>query len=142
MAGFTLVEVVVSVAILALVIHGVLLGYAASAQRAEWNAHSLAAQALASQCAEQARSAKWDTQAWPQGVGAGQPDELGVTNYMQTDTLDIAASGPPLIVTNFVSITAVSLNPPVRQIRSECVWRFMDRGRFTNTVTLLRASDQ
>lgn len=141
-SGFTLAEVVISVAILAAVIQGVILGYTASARRAEWSAHSLAAQSLASQGAEQARSARWDTQAWPQGVGPGQADELGLTNYFRTDTLDIPANGQPLVVTNYVSITTVSVNPPLRQIRSDCAWRFMNRGWFTNTVILLRTSDQ
>jgi len=141
-SGFTLVEVVMSIAILALVIQGVLLGYVQSARWTEWSAQSLAAQSLASQGAEQARSAKWDPQAWPQAIGPGLSDELGVTNYMQTNILDIPMNGTPVIVTNFISITTTSTNPPVRQIRSDCVWEFMSRGLFTNTVIMLRAPDQ
>lgn len=142
LAGFTLVEVIMSIAILALVIQGVLLGYVQSTRWTEWSAHSLAAQSLASQGAEQARSAKWDPQAWPQTIGPGMSDELGVTNYMQTNTLDIPMNGKPVIVTNFITITTASTNPPVRQIRSDCVLEFMSRGLFTNTVILLRAPDQ
>jgi Tfp pilus assembly protein PilV len=141
-SGLTLAEVVMSVGILALVIQGMILGYVKLTQQAEWSARSLAAQSLAFQGAEQARAAKWDPQAWPQGTGLGSSDELGVTNYAQTGTLDIPANGQPLIVTNFVSVTTVSANPPLRQIRSDCVWRFMNRGLFTNTVITLRAPDQ
>jgi prepilin-type N-terminal cleavage/methylation domain-containing protein len=141
-SGFTLTEVVISVVILAVVIQGVILGYVKFTQQAEWSIHSLAAQSLASQGVEQARSAKWDPQAWPQAVGPGKSDELGVTSYMQTNTLDIPMTGEPTIVTNFIRITTVSANPPVRQIRSDCVWRFMNRGLFTNTVITLRAPDQ
>jgi type II secretory pathway pseudopilin PulG len=140
--GFTLVEVVLSMALLALVVEGAFLGYVKFTSQAEWSARSLAAQSLASQGAEQARSARWDPLKWPQGVGPGKSDELGLTNYQQSCTLDIAMNGQPLIATNFVSVTKVSDNPPVRQIRSDCIWSFMSRGPFTNTVILLRAPDQ
>ena len=142
LSGFTLTEVVISVLILVTVIQGVILGYVQFTQQAEWTAHSLAAQSLASQGLEQARAAKWDLQAWPQGTGPRSSDELGATSYMQTNTLDIPMNGQPAVVTNFVSITTVSTSPALRQIRSECVWRFMNRGWFTNTVVTLRAPDQ
>jgi prepilin-type N-terminal cleavage/methylation domain-containing protein len=141
-SGFTLAEVVTSMAVLGVVVQGVILGYVASAQRAEWSAHSLAAQSIATQGAEQARAAKWDPQGWPQGVGPGQCDELGVTSYVQTNQLDIAGTGKAVFATNVISITTISANPPVRQIRSDCVWRFMNHGLFTNSVILLRAPDQ
>ena len=47
-AGFTLVEVVMSIAILALVMGGMLCGYMQTNQRAEWSSLSLAAQSFAS----------------------------------------------------------------------------------------------
>jgi len=140
--GFTLVEVIVSVVILGMVIEGVLLGYVMTSRRAEWSARSFAAQSVASQGAEQARSAKWDTQAWPKTVGPGGADELGITNYTQEITLDLPMNGKPVMATNYVRITTASIDPPVRQIRSECVWPYLNRGPFTNTVILLRAPDQ
>src|SRR5262245_38622757 len=124
-SGFTLVEVIISMAILTVVIQGVIFGYSSSSQRAEWNARSLAAQSLASQGAGQAPAARWDTRKWQQTTGPGTADELGVTNYTRTEVLDIPTSGQPIMVTNYVSITTVSVNPPIRQIRSECVWKFM-----------------
>jgi prepilin-type N-terminal cleavage/methylation domain-containing protein len=141
-SGFTLAEVVVSMAVLAVMVQGVVLGYVGSAERAEWNAHSLAAQSLASQAAEQARAARWDPQAWPQGVGPGLADELGVTTYQQVEILDVPTHSKPITVTNYVQITTVSENPPLRQIRADCVWHFLNRGAFTNTVIMLRAADQ
>ena len=141
-SGFTLAEVVISVAILGVLVQGVILGYTSSTERTEWNARALAAQSLASQGAEQARSAKWEPQAWPRGIGPGRSDELGLTNYTQIDILDIPAQGNAIVVTNYISITEVSANPPIRQIRSDCVWKFLNRGYFTNSVVLLRASDQ
>jgi prepilin-type N-terminal cleavage/methylation domain-containing protein len=141
-AGFTLAEVVISITVLAVVIQGVILGYVTASRHAEWSAHSLAAESLALQGAEQARSAKWDSQAWPQLVGPGRSDELGVTNYARIVTLDVPANGQPIMATNFISVTAVSANPPVRQIQSDCVWRFLNGSLFTNTVVTLRGSDQ
>jgi prepilin-type N-terminal cleavage/methylation domain-containing protein len=142
--GFTLAEVVVAVAVLTLMVAGLACAYVQSADRAEWSAYSLAAQSLACQGMEQARAAKWDPQAWPPGIGRGLADELGLTNYVQTNVLDLPVSGgQAAYATNFISITQVSTNPEVRQIRSDCVWRFARRGGlFTNTVITLRAADQ
>jgi Tfp pilus assembly protein PilV len=136
LSGFTLAEVVMALGILTLVIQGVVYGYIASARRAEWSAHSLAAQSLASQGVEQARAAKWDPQVWP------IVDDLPPTNFMQVDVLDLPVSGQPVYATNFISVQMLSANPPVRQIRTDCVWAFMTGRLFTNTVVTLRAPDQ
>jgi prepilin-type N-terminal cleavage/methylation domain-containing protein len=135
-SGFTLAEVVISLAVFAIVIQGTILGYVTASSRAEWSAHSLAAQSLASQGVEQARAAKWDPQAWP------QVDELPPTNFVQVDTLDIPVSRQPEYATNYISIRLVATNPPLREIKAACVWRFSTRGLFTNTVVTLRAPDQ
>lgn len=134
--GFTLVEVVVALALVAILIEGVVYGYVNAARRAEWSAHSLAAQSLASQGVEQARAAKWDPQAWPPA------DELPPTNFIQIDMLDIPVSGTPTYATNYIQIKVASANPPLREIRADCVWSFVERGLFTNTVITLRAPDQ
>lgn len=134
--GFSLAEVVIALAVLAILIEGVVFGYTASARRAEWSAHSLAAQSLASQGVEQARAAKWDPQSWP------AVDELPPTNYVQVDTLDIPVTSTPTYATNYISIRTLSANPPIREIRADCVWSFIHRGLFTNTVTTLRTADQ
>ena len=134
--GFTLAEVVVTMLVIALVMGGVLSGYVLSAERAEWSAYSLAAHSLALQSLEQSRAAKWDPQAWP------VVDEQGITNFTQIEPLDMPVSRIPIYATNYVQITTVSVNPPLRQIRADCVWRFIKRGLFTNTVVTLRAPDQ
>jgi len=135
-----LAEVVVSIAVATLAFGGVIYGYVLTADRAEWSANSLAAQSLAMQGVEQARSAKWDPKAWP------AVDELGLTNYTQVDTLDVPVSGQPVLATNYISVTLVSLDPPLRQLRADCVWRLANgcrsRGPFTNTVITLRTADQ
>ena len=139
-AGFTLAEVVVAIAIATLSFGGVIYGYVLTADRAHWSAYSLAAQSLAMQGVEQARAAKWDPKAWP------AVDELGLTNYTVTETLDVPVSGKPVLATNQISITLVSKDPPLRQLRADCIWRLSSgrrsRGPFTNTVITLRTADQ
>jgi prepilin-type N-terminal cleavage/methylation domain-containing protein len=138
--GFTLAEVVVAIAIATLAFGGVIYGYVLTSDRAEWSANSLAAQSLAMQGIEQARSEKWDPKAWP------AVDELGVTNYTQVDTLDVPRSGQPILATNYISVTFVSQDPPLRQLRADCVWSLVNgkrsRGPFTNTAITLRTADQ
>jgi hypothetical protein len=138
--GFTLAEVAVSIAVATLSFAGVIYGYVLTADRAEWSAYSLAAQSLAMQGVEQARGAKWDPKAWP------SVDELGVTNYTQVDILDVPVSGQPVRATNYISVTAVAQEPPLRQLRADCVWTLCagrrSRGPFTNTVVTLRTADQ
>ena len=145
--AFTLVEVLISLVIVVLVLSGLMYGYVQMNRMALWSSMSLAAQSVASQGAEQARCSKWDTQVWPlTNTGPGTGDELGLTNYTQSGsnyTLDIPVSGGPIYVTNYVSITQISATPPLRQIWSQCVWRFSLTGNyFTNTVVTLRAPDQ
>jgi len=140
-SGFTLMEVVISAAIIVMTLGGVIYGYIKTTARAEWSAYSLAAQSLAMQGVEQARAAKWDPQAWP------PIDELGTTNFIQVEQLDVPKKGPPVLATNFVSVTLVSADPPLKELRSDCVWvlRKSSSGRigpFTNTAITLRAADQ
>jgi prepilin-type N-terminal cleavage/methylation domain-containing protein len=139
-AGFTLAEVVVAIAVAALSFGGVIYGYVLTADRAQWSAYSLAAQSLAMQGVEQARGAKWDPKAWP------AVDELGITNYTEVDVLDVPVSGQPVQATNYITVTTVSHDPPLRQLRADCVWSLLNgrrsRGPFTNTVITLRTADQ
>ncbi len=139
--GFTLAEVVISMAIGGLVFGGILKGYVQVTDRAEWSSYSLAAQSLAMQGVEQARSAKWDPLAWP------AIDQLGTTNYQIIEQLDVPISGTPVLATNYISIINVSTTPPLRQLQTDCVWCLPARGAsirgpFTNTVITLRGADQ
>lgn len=139
--GFTLAEVVISIGLAGITFAGVIYGYALTSDQAQWSAYSLAAHSLAMQGVEQAKSAKWDPQAWP------PIDELGTTNYSQVAPLDVPVAGGNIAyATNFVTVTTVSIVPPLRQLRSDCVWNLLNgarsRGLFTNTVITLRAPDQ
>lgn len=134
--AFTLVEVVMSIAILALVLAGMIYGYVQTNYRAEWSAMSLAAQSFASMAVEQARAAQWD-------VHGTSTDQLGPCSFTRTNTMVIPSSGRKTNVITTVSVTDVSANPPLRQIRADTVWYFPSTGRaFTNTVITRRAPDQ
>src|SRR5438874_613703 len=119
--GFTLVEMLVSIFIFSMVTSGVIYGYVQANRMAEWSAMSLAASSQASQGAEQARAADWRPWDWPATNGPGTMDELPLTNYTEVDFMDIPAKGAPNAVdsafwmTNYISITAYSANPPLRQ---------------------------
>ena len=137
-SGFTLAEVVVSMGLLSLMALGIIHGYIQSARRVEWSAYSLAAQAMAVQRIEQARSAKWDRLAFP------PVDQLVDANFpVAAVVLDVPVSGSNFVyATNYTTISDVSSDPPLRMIQVDCVWPFTDGERFTNTVVTYRAPDQ
>jgi type II secretory pathway pseudopilin PulG len=156
-AALTLVECLIAIVILTLVVGGVLNGYVQGNRIAEWSSMSLAAQSLAAQGMEQARCAQWNTQEFPYATGPGTGDELpvGATNgatysYTNSDSvtnsdyaLDVPASGAPFSATNYVTLTTIQVAPPLRMIRSDCVWTFPATGKvFTNTMVTYRAPDQ
>jgi len=134
----TLVEVLVSLSIGAIIFGGLIRGYMQTAMRAEWSSYQLAAQALANQRLEAARAAKWDTQAAP------AIDMLVSSNFPVTvEALDVPTSGTNVVfATNRIEIVSISQSPPLKMIRSEAVWSFYSRGVFTNSTATYRAPDQ
>jgi prepilin-type N-terminal cleavage/methylation domain-containing protein len=147
--AFTLAEILVAMLIFSMVMSGVIYGYVQANRIAEWCCMSLAATRYASGGAEQARAADWRPWDWPATNGPGTMDELPPTNYFQVDTMDIPSKGSPssadydFWVTNYISVSNYSINPPVRQIRADCVWKLPWSGQLmTNTVILLRGPDQ
>jgi len=145
-AAFTLVELLVSIVILAMVMSGVIYGYAQTNRFAEWSSMSLAAQSYALQGLEQVRSAKWDFWTFP-------PTDLlpvvpvnvvgAIVNFSpQPDIMDVPVSGAPFYVTNYISLKQISLSPQLREVTSKCVWIFPRTGQsYTNTVITYRAPD-
>ncbi len=140
--GFTLAEVIVSIAVASIAAGGMIYGYILSGRRAEWSGYSLAAQALAVQRVEQIRSAKWDTQASP------AIDELNYANFpaISTGILDLPVSGTNLVtVTNYTAISTVQVSASplitVKSVRVDTVWAFNGK-RYSNTVVTYRAPDQ
>ena len=160
-AGYSLAEVVVAVAIIALV-YGVILNcYIQSGLRAQWAGYSLAAQSLATEQIEQVRSGVWDP-SW----GASSKDEMtNVGRYWpswtltttssnftwsgyNTNYLDVPYYGTNwTIATNFVSVTFIPFSDNtsiyIQMIRVDTVWPFYRKGTnyFTNTAAILLAPD-
>lgn len=148
-SGFTLIEVLISFTIFGMVVSGLIYGYVQINRIAEWCSMSLAAQSYASEGLEQAKSAQWDSEmavtTWGPGTGdeLGFPASVGHTNYYRTNTMDVPTTGAPIMLTNFIFITNISTTPPLRMIRSDCVWTFPFSGKpCTNTVITCRAPDQ
>lgn len=135
-AGFSLAETLIAFGILGMVFAGLLYGYVQANRIAEWSSMSLAAQSYASQGTEQARAAHWS-------YSVSAIDDLPPTNYTFLGFMDVPAKGDPIILTNIVTISRYSANPPLRLIRTDCQWTFPLTGQlFTNTVILIRAADQ
>lgn len=144
-AAFTLAEVVVSVGVLASVMTGLIYGYIQVNYRAQFSSLSLAAESLAAQSVEQARAAKWDSHPTIPGTGPGASDELPPTNYVQvfSNSMVVPSTGKAMTVTNYVSVSIASSNPPVREIRADCVWHAPFSARwFSNTVVTYRIPDE
>ncbi len=144
--AFTLIEVMMAFVIFGLICAGIIYGYVQANRIAEWSSMSLGAQSYAAQGIEQARSAKWDTEANGETLADFLP---APTNYTQIDTNDVPQSGAPLLLTNNIGITnllpvgANTTGPFLRQITSQVIWRFPLTGQlFTNTIVTLRAPDQ
>ena len=150
-AAFTLVEVLMSVVIMTMVFAGVIYGYVQSNRLAEWSSMSLAAQSLASQGMEQARAAQWNSQ-WPLPTNSCDTAQLWVTNSVGATwttnltgsnyAMDIPSTGAPFYATNVITITTLQITPPLRMIRSDCIWKIPSTGKiFTNTDVTYRAPD-
>lgn len=151
-AAFTLVEVLISIALLTLVISGVIYGYAQANRFAEWSSMSLAAQSYALQGLEQVRSAKWDFWTYPitdviatPTNSSGQYIIGGTINFTQSDIMDVPLTGAQLAsanVTDYIKVTQISTSPELREVWSQCVWVFPRTGKlYTNTVITYRAPD-
>ena len=136
--GITLTEILISLAITSLTAGVMVSSYVLSARSADWIAHSAAADICAQTRMEQTRVAKWDTQAAP------TVDELVGTNFpAEPVVLSMPVAGAsPIYATNLTTITVVSDNPPLKMVRVDCVWRYQNRGLFTNTAVTYRGADQ
>lgn len=137
-SAFTLEEVLMSMAVASISMGAILSGYLLSFQKAEWTAHDQAAQSLAVQRVEQTKAARWEPFSIP------PRDELVAANFPAVERqLDIPVRGTNTVnAMVYTSITDVSTDPPIRRIRVDAIWSYLERGPFTNTVISLRSSDQ
>jgi len=160
-SGFTLAEVVMAIAIVAMVFGGMVMAYTQATRRAQWSGYSLAAQGLAIQQLEQARSAQWDpciptNQIFelnllsPSNLPVGGTSLGGISGYTWTN-LDLPSSGSNFVrATNFVRVEMFYANrvstPPaqIQMIRVSTVWPFTWRNStnlYTNTICTYTAPD-
>ncbi|HEY1171827.1 MAG TPA: prepilin-type N-terminal cleavage/methylation domain-containing protein [Verrucomicrobiae bacterium] len=133
--AFTLPEVVISVAISAIAIGGIIYGYIISARRAEWSGYSLAAHAAALQVLERTKAAKWDPSRDP------VVDMLTTANFPEERVLmDIPITGTNMVYgINKINIYTISTSPHIKMIRVDCEWPFMNGRIYTNTVVTYRS---
>ena len=137
-AGMTLIEVVVALAITSLAIAAIINGYnfcTNSAQKAEFY---LAANAKAMERVEETRSAMWDTVQFP------ILDEVVSTNFpIKNVTLELSGSGGTIVpATVQTTISQISVNPPLKRIRVDCIWEYRGVQLITNTIETCRAPNQ
>lgn len=157
-SGSTLAEVVMAVCICTIAFTGILKCYTQTAERAQWAGYSLAAQALAIQQLEQARSGIWDPTS-----GRNETTNLNLVNRTYnsstrtsrgytTSILDVPIHSTNTIrATNFVTVRTINVNnttnPPVQvqMVRVDTVWPLTVFGStprlYTNTVATYLAPD-
>ncbi|MEY4917499.1 MAG: hypothetical protein RL616_1412 [Verrucomicrobiota bacterium] len=134
----TLVEVVISLGISVLTIAGIVTGYIYCTTANVKDSLYMAANARAAERLEETHSARWDTSSFP------PVDELVATNFLpKTVTLDLSGSGSTLTpATIRTEISDLSITPPVRRIRVQCIWSVKGDELVTNTIETCRAPDQ
>ena len=137
-AGMTLVEVVIALAITGLTVAGIVAGYIYCMTATVKAELVQVASARAMERLEEARSAKWDTSAWP------VVDQLVATNFPdEVVSLDMPGSGSGgTSATIQTTISQISSNPSLRDIRVDCIWQFRGTELITNTIETIRAPDQ
>jgi len=134
-----MVEMITAMAIAGITVAGVVSGFMQIFVTGQSSAYSLAAHSQAMRGLEQARSAKWDPMASP------PKDDLGANTNWPPDPqiLDLPMQGNNITyATNRVFIRTISTQPPLRQIKVETTWSFMNRRVFTNSIVTYRAPDQ
>jgi prepilin-type N-terminal cleavage/methylation domain-containing protein len=135
--GFTLTEVVVSMALAAFTVGGVIACYLMAAQRSEWTTASTAAHQLAMDRMEQLRAARWDD------ASAVASELLEGVRWEAPSVLEVPQTGLGMLwATNQVTVTRLAVDRPVMLLRVDCVWSLAARGPFTNTLVSYRAPDQ
>lgn len=155
-SAFTLVEVVMSVAITAVIFGGIIQSNIHLTKRAEWSGQSLAAQALAIQQLEQARSAVWDDT-----LAKNEMTNLNLVGWTYNASTRVgkgyswANLDLPIATTNFVRatnyVTVTQLTNvtgvaavKLQMVRVDTVWSFRGFGgtrTYTNSIATYLAPD-
>lgn len=137
-AGMTLVEVVMALAISSLMVGGIISGYNYCTQASVKVELAQAANAKALERLEQTRSAIWAPDR------ANPVDELLSTNFPSLSvSLDMPGSGSGGTLAQInTTITNLSSTPPTRSIHVDCIWQYRGTTWVTNSVETIRATDQ
>jgi hypothetical protein len=134
----TLIEVVVALAVTGLTVAGIVTGYTFCLTTSVKDGLYMAANTSAMARIEETRSAIW-------APGRAEPvDQLVTTNFPDVVvTLDKSGSGAEITTATIkTEITQISVSPPVRRIRVDCIWLFKGVESITNTIETCRAPDQ
>ncbi|SRR5258708_4522317 len=117
---------------------GIVGGHVTSARIGDYSSCAAAAQQMVAEKLEQARSAKWDTVAYP------ATDELVSNNFTTVvGNLDLpGAKGAAVPATLTTRISDISMDPPLRMVSVDCVWSLGSHAPFTNSITTFRCPDQ
>ena len=137
--AFTIVEIVVCFAIMALVIGGMISAYTNAAFFTERAGYQLAAQAQAVQIVERARAALWDTQAVP------NVDYTTNLPSVTTSFLELPIAGTNVVAcTNYFRVTNItnnaSLGVVIKMLQVTTIWSWNGRA-MSNTIVTYRAPD-
>lgn len=136
-AAISLVEVLVAMAITGIGVFAAVTGFANASKQAESSAYVLAAQCQALERLEQVRAAKWDPNADP------VVDQMVATNFpVLIKVLDIPRKDLKVYATNITTITTISVSPPLRMMRVDCIWPWINKKVYTNSVMTYRGPDQ
>ncbi|MFM2081551.1 MAG: hypothetical protein RL380_242 [Verrucomicrobiota bacterium] len=138
--GYALTEVLVCVFIMMVVYGGAVLAYVQTCKRAEWSGLSLSAQGLGVRQLEQARAAKWDTQA------ATAVDLVTNVAGQASLALDLPIQGTNVYyATNYTTVGTLTLKTntgmAVHFVRVDTVWMTGNKV-FTNTIATYRGPNQ
>lgn len=133
----SLCEITIAMALTAIGVCALVNGYVLSARQAEISSLNLAAQAQALERFEQVRAAKWDPVADP------PVDQVWSTNFPTTNmVLDVPLLKKERYATNYTTISVISTNPPLRCIRVDTVWSWLNGKVYTNSIVTYRGPDQ
>jgi len=135
--GISLMEILVAMAITGIGVFAAVTGFVNASKQAESSAYVLAAQCQALERLEQVRAAKWDPNADP------PVDQMVATNFpVLIKVLDIPRKDLKIFATNITTITTISASPPLRMMRVDCIWPWLNKKVYTNSVMTYRGPDQ
>lgn len=135
--GIGILEVLIAMVIVAFSLTAIVNSYVVCAREADRAAYSLSAQSLALGRMEQVRAAKWDLLASP------PVDQVSNSNFtVEQVMLDLPCQTQIVYASNYTSISFVVTNPPLKRIQVDCVWPWMNKRFYTNTIVTYRGPDQ